>query len=125
MTIRLTSLQDQDLLYRADVLDPIRNWISPWVPALQVLGGVFIAGCLVVIGMRAGAASAASNHGGGSGSSGLRNTLGSVGLLALGGIIIGAALVLAPLFIDTGTKSNTTPAPATGVNAGPATDDPA
>ena len=112
MTIRLTGLQDPDLLYRADVLDPIRNWITPWVPALQVIGGVFIAGCLVVIGMRAGAASAASSHGSGTGSSGLRNTLGSVGLLAIAGIIIGAALILAPLFITIGSGSNTTPAPA-------------
>ena len=113
MTMWLTGPQDHDLLYRADVLDPIRTWITPWVPALQLLGGVFIAGCLVIIGMRAGAASAASNHSGSSsGTSGLRNTLGSVGLLALGGILIGAALILAPLFINTGSGSNTTPVPA-------------
>lgn len=120
MTIRLTGLPGHDLLYRADVLDPIRTWITPWVPALQALGAVFIAGCLVIIGMRAGAASAASNHSGGSGgSSGLRNTLGSVGLLAIAGILIGAALILAPLFINIGSGSNTTPAPA------PAAADPA
>lgn len=94
-----------DVIYRADVLDPIRNFIQPWVPALQVLGGVILAGCLVVVGTKAGVGAAASSANTNA-SSGIRGTLGSVGLIALGGLLIGVALIATPIFINIGKSSN-------------------
>jgi hypothetical protein len=94
--------------YLAGPLDQVNAWVSQWGTSLQILGGTILAICMVLVGIKLGAKSVASNGS----NTGHREAIGAIFGLLIAGVLIGAALIVVPLFIGVGSKSVSTPAPA-------------
>ena len=94
--------------YLAGPLDQVNTWVTHWGTSLQIRGGTILAICMVLVGIKMGAKSVASNGA----STGHRETIGAIFGLAIAGVLIGAALIIVPLFVGVGKNSGTTPAPA-------------
>jgi hypothetical protein len=105
-----TSASSASTVYLAGPLDQVNTWVSQWGTSLQILGGTILAICMVLVGIKLGAKSVASNGA----STGHREAVGAIFGLAIAGILIGAALIVVPLLIGVGSSSGTTPPPATG-----------
>ena len=102
--------------YLAGPLDQVNTWVTQWGTSLQILGGTILAICMVLVGIKMGAKSVASNGA----STGHRETIGAIFGLAIAGVLIGAALIIVPVFVGVGSNSGTTPAPAPAApTAGP------
>ena len=112
LTVRL-SVNTTDT---AAPLDQVNAWVSQWGTSLQVLGGTILAICMVLVGIKLGAKSVASNGA----STGHREAVGAIFGLVIAGVLIGAALIIVPLFVGVGSNSGTTPpaAPAPAATAG-------
>lgn len=96
-------------IYTAAALDEVNAWVAQWGTELQILGIAFLGLCAVALGMKQGAKSVVSGGAGG----GQRETVGAVFGLVIAGVLIGAALILVPIFVRAGENSGTTtPAPA-------------
>src|SRR5450755_1625187 len=93
--------------YLAAPLDQVNTWVSQWGTSLQVLGGTILAICMVLVGIKLGAKSVASQGA----SSGHREAIGSIFGLLMAGVLIGAALIIVPIFISVGSNSGTTTPP--------------
>ena len=94
--------------YLAGPLDQVNAWVSQWGTSLQILGASVLAICVVLVGIKLGAKSVASNGA----STGHREAIGAIFDLLIAGVLIGAALIIVPLFVGVGSNSGTTPAPA-------------
>jgi len=94
--------------YLAGPLDQVNTWVSQWGTSLQVLGGIILAICMVLVGIKLGAKSVASNGS----STGHREAIGAIFALVIAAVLIGAALIVVPMLIGIGSNSGTTPAPA-------------
>ncbi len=94
--------------YLAAPLDQVNTWVAQWGTSLQVLGGTILAICMVLVGIKLGAKSVASQGA----STGHREAIGSIFGLLIAGVLIGAALIIVPLFVGVGKNSGPTPAPA-------------
>ena len=92
----------------AGPLDQINTWVSQWGTSLQILGGTILAICMVLVGIKLGAKSVAGNGS----STGHREAIGAIFGLLIAGVLIGAALIIVPMFIGVGSNSGTAPAPA-------------
>lgn len=88
----------------AGPLDGVTTWVSQWGTGLQLLGGAVLAVCIVIVGIKLGAKATVSSSGGGSGH---RDALGAIFGLAVAGVLIGAGLILAPIFIGVGSATGT------------------
>ena len=104
----LTDRLSVNTTYTAAPLDQVNAWVSQWGTSLQVLGGTILAICMVLVGIKLGAKSVASNGA----STGHREAVGAIFGLLISGVLIGAALIIVPLFVGVGSNSGTTPAPA-------------
>ena len=104
----LTGGLSADTTYLAAPLDQVNTWVAQWGTSLQVLGGTVLAICMVLVGIKLGAKSVASQGA----STGHREAIGSIFGLLIAGVLIGAALIIVPLFVGVGSNSGTTPAPA-------------
>ena len=104
----LTGLASANTTYTAGPLDQVNVWVSQWGTSLQVLGGSVLAICVVLVGIKLGAKSVASQGA----STGHREAIGSIVGLVIAGVLIGAALIIVPLFVGVGSNSGTTPTPA-------------
>ncbi len=103
----LVSRSAGSMVYLAGPLDQVNAWVAQWGTSLQILGGTILAICMVLVGIKLGAKSVA---GGGSGANtGQREAFGAIFGLAVGGVLIGAALIVVPLLIGIGQNSGTTP----------------
>lgn len=92
----------------AGPLDQVNAWVAQWGSAAQILGGTILGICMVVVGIQIGAKAMASDNA----SSGTRQGISKLTVLALSGIVIGSALLVVPMLINIGKNSGTTPAPA-------------
>jgi len=112
----LTGRLSVNTTYTAAPLDQVNTWVSQWGTSLQVLGGTILAICMVLVGIKLGAKSVASNGA----STGHREAVGAIFGLVIAGVLIGAALIIVPLFVGVGSNSGTTPpaAPAPAATAG-------
>ena len=110
----LTGRLSVNTTYTAAPLDQVNAWVSQWGTSLQVLGGTILAICMVLVGIKLGAKSVASNGA----STGHRETIGAIFGLVIAGVLIGAALIIVPLFVGVGSNSGTTPPPAPAATAG-------
>ena len=112
LTVRLSV----NTTYTAAPLDQVNIWVSQWGTSLQVLGGTILAICMVLVGIKLGAKSVASNGA----STGHREAVGAIFGLVIAGVLIGAALIIVPLFVGVGSNSGTTPPapPAPAATAG-------
>jgi hypothetical protein len=112
LTVRLSV----NTTYTAAPLDQVNTWVAQWGTSLQVLGGTILAICMVLVGIKLGAKSVASNGA----STGHREAVGAIFGLVIAGVLIGAALIIVPLFVGVGSNSGTTPpaAPAPAATAG-------
>ena len=104
----LTARASANTTYLAAPLDQVNTWVAQWGASLQVLGGTVLAICMVLVGIKLGAKSVASQGA----STGHREAIGSIVGLVIAGVLIGAALIIVPLFVGVGSNSGTTPAPA-------------
>ena len=104
----LTGRSSATTTYLAGPLDQVNAWVSQWGTSLQILGGTILAICMVLVGIKLGAKSVASNGA----STGHREAVGAIFGLVIAGVLIGAALIIVPLFVGVGSNSGTTPAPA-------------
>ena len=112
----LTGRLSATTTYIAGPLDQVNAWVSQWGTSLQLLGGVILGICMVLVGIKLGAKSVASQ---GAASTGHRETIGSIFGLVIAGVLIGAALIIVPIFIGVGSNSGTTPpAPAPAATGG-------
>ena len=100
--------------YLAGPLDQVNAWVAQWGTSLQILGGTILAICMVLVGIKLGAKSVAGNGA----STGHREAVGAIFGLLIAGVLIGAALIVVPLFIGVGSNSGTTPASAPAAPAG-------
>ena len=100
-------------MYLAGPLDQVNAWVAQWGTSLQILGGTILAICMVLVGIKLGAKTVASNGS----STGHREAVGSIFGLLIAGVLIGAALIVVPLFIGVGSGSGAAPAPAVAVPA--------
>ena len=102
--------------YLAGPLDQVNAWVAQWGTSLQILGASVLAICVVLVGIKLGAKSVASNGA----STGHREAVGAIFGLVIAGVLIGAALIIVPLFVGVGSNSGTTPpaAPAPAATAG-------
>ena len=113
----LTGRLSATTTYIAGPLDQVNAWVSQWGTSLQILGASVLAICMVLVGIKLGAKSVASQ---GAGSTGHRETIGSIFGLVIAAVLVGAALIIVPLFVGVGSNSGTTPAPAPAApTAGP------
>ena len=113
----LTGRLSATTTYIAGPLDQVNAWVSQWGTSLQLLGGVILGICMVLVGIKLGAKSVASQ---GAASTGHRETIGSIFGLVIAAVLVGAALIIVPLFVGVGANSGTTPAPAPpAATAGP------
>lgn len=103
-----TGLTPGNTTYLAGPLDQVNTWVSQWGTSLQVLGGIILAICMVLVGIKLGAKSVASNGA----STGHREAIGAIFALMIAAVLIGAALIVVPMLIGIGSNSGTTPAPA-------------
>jgi hypothetical protein len=112
----LTGRSLANTTYTAAPLDQVNAWVAQWGTSLQVLGGTILAICMVLVGIKLGAKSVASNGA----STGHREAVGAIFGLVIAGVLIGAALIIVPLFVGVGSNSGTTPpaAPAPAATAG-------
>jgi hypothetical protein len=94
--------------YLAGPLDQVNAWVSQWGTSLQILGGTILAFCMVLVGIKLGAKSVASNGS----STGHREAIGAIFALVIAAVLIGAALIVVPMLVGIGSNSGTTPAPA-------------
>ena len=104
----LTGVVSASTTYLAGPLDQVNAWVTQWGTSLQLLGGVILGICMVLVGIKLGAKSVASSGA----NTGHREAVGAIFGLAIAGILIGAALIIFPLFVGVGSNSGTTPAPA-------------
>jgi len=112
----LTGRLSATTTYIAGPLDQVNAWVSQWGTSLQLLGGVILGICMVLVGIKLGAKSVASSGA----NTGHREAVGAIFGLAIAGVLIGAALIIVPLFVGVGANSGTTPAPAApAATAGP------
>ena len=112
----LTGRSLANTTYTAAPLDQVNAWVSQWGTSLQVLGGTILAICMVLVGIKLGAKSVASNGA----STGHREAVGAIFGLLIAGVLVGAALIIVPLFVGVGSNSGITPAPAPAApTAGP------
>ena len=86
-------------------MDQVNAWVAQWGTSLQILGGTILAICMVLVGIKLGAKSVASNGA----STGHREAIGAIFGLVIAGVLIGAALIVVPLFVGVGSNSGTTP----------------
>ena len=107
-SVALTVRPSATTTYLAGPLDQVNTWVTQWGTSLQILGGTILAICMVLVGIKMGAKSVASNGA----STGHREAVGAIFGLAIAGVLIGAALIIVPLFVGVGSNSGTTPAPA-------------
>ena len=91
--------------YLAGPLDQVNAWVSQWGTSLQLLGGVILGICMVLVGIKLGAKSVASSGA----NTGHREAVGAIFGLVIAGVLIGAALIIVPLFVGVGSNSGTTP----------------
>ena len=112
----LTGRLSVNTTYTAAPLDQVNAWVAQWGTSLQVLGGTILAICMVLVGIKLGAKSVASNGA----STGHREAVGAIFGLVIAGVLVGAALIIVPLFVGVGSNSGTTPpaAPAPAATAG-------
>ena len=111
----LTGRSMANTTYTAAPLDPVNAWVSQWGTSLQILGASVLAICVVLVGIKLGAKSVASQGT----STGHREAIGSIVGLLIAGVLIGAALIIVPIFIGVGCNSGTTPpAPAPAATGG-------
>ena len=110
----LTGRASASTTYLAGPLDQVNTWVAQWGTSLQILGGTILAICMVLVGIKLGAKSVA----GSGASTGHREAVGAIFGLLIAGVLIGAALIIVPLFIGVGSNSGTTPAPAPAAPAG-------
>jgi len=113
-SVALTVRQSATTTYLAGPLDQVNAWVSQWGTSLQILGGTILAICMVLVGIKLGAKSVASNGA----STGHREAVGAIFGLLIAGVLIGAALIVVPLFVGVGSNSGTTPAPAPAATPG-------
>jgi len=112
----LTGVVSASTTYLAGPLDQVNAWVTQWGTSLQLLGGTVLAICMVLVGIKLGAKSVASSGA----NTGHREAVGAIFGLAIAGVLIGAALIIVPLFVGVGSNSGTTPAPAApAATAGP------
>ena len=104
----LTGRLSATTTYIAGPLDQVNAWVSQWGTSLQLLGGVILGICTVLVGIKLGAKSVASNGP----STGHREAIGSIFALVIAAVLVGAALIIVPMFVGVGSNSGTTPAPA-------------
>ena len=104
----LTGRSLANTTYIAAPLDQVNAWVSQWGTSLQILGGTIIAICMVLVGIKLGAKSVASTGA----STGHREAVGAIFGLLIAGVLVGAALIIVPMFVGVGSNSGTTPAPA-------------
>lgn len=103
------------MTYLAGPLDGVNAWVSQWGTALQVLGGTLLAICMILVGIKLGAKSVASSGP----NTGQREAVGAIFGLLIAGVLIGAALIIVPIFISVGSNSGSTPtAPPAVTNGG-------
>ena len=110
----LTGRASANTTYLAGPLDQVHAWVSQWGTSLQVLGGIILAICMVLVGIKLGAKSVASNGA----STGHREAIGAIFGLVIAAVLIGAALIVVPMLINIGSNSGTTPPPAPAATAG-------
>ena len=96
-------------VYLAGPLDAVNAWMSQWGTSLQVTGGIILAICMVLVGIKLGAKTVVSN--GTSSGSGNREAVGAIFGLAIAGVLIGAAMIVVPLLVSMGSNSGTPTAP--------------
>lgn len=113
-TAALTGRASANTTYLAGPLDQVNAWVSQWGTSLQVLGGIILAICMVLVGIKLGAKSVASNGA----STGHREAIGSIFGLVIAAVLIGAALIIVPMLIGIGSNSGTTSPPASTATAG-------
>ena len=114
--VALTGRSSANTTYTAAPLDQVNTWVAQWGTSLQLLGGVILGICMVLVGIKLGAKSVASSGA----NTGHREAVGAIFGLAIAGVLIGAALIIVPLFVGVGANSGTTPAPAApAATAGP------
>lgn len=77
-------------------LSGITNLIHEYAIQIQVLGGAFLVIAIILVGIKLGAKSV------GSGQNGIRETFGSVLTIVVAAVLIGGALIFAPLLIGVG-----------------------
>ena len=112
----LTGVVSASTTYLAGPLDQVNAWVTQWGTSLQLLGGTVLAICMVLVGIKLGAKSVASSGA----NTGHREAVGAIFGLLIAGVLIGAALIIVPLFVGVGANSGTTPAPAApAATAGP------
>ena len=113
----LTGVVSASTTYLAGPLDQVNAWVTQWGTSLQLLGGTVLAICMVLVGIKLGAKSVASSGA----NTGHREAVGAIFGLAIAGVLIGAALIIVPLFVGVGANSGTTtPVPAApAATAGP------
>ena len=112
----LTGVVSASTTYLAGPLDQVNAWVTQWGTSLQLLGGTVLAICMVLVGIKLGTKSVASSGA----NTGHREAVGAIFGLAIAGVLIGAALIIVPLFVGVGANSGTTPAPAApAATAGP------
>jgi len=92
----------------AGPLDEFNTWLDQWGTALQAVGVTILGICAVVVGIQICTKALASDNA----QAGTRQSISKLFVIALGGIVIGAALVLVPMVVNIGKKSGTTTAPA-------------
>jgi hypothetical protein len=111
----LTGRASAGTTHLAGPLDQVNAWVSQWGTSLQVLGGIVLAICMVLVGIKLGAKSVV----GSGGSTGHREAIGAIFGLVIAGILIGAALIVVPMLVGIGSNSGTTtPAPAAVTGGG-------
>ena len=111
----LTVRSSANTTYTAAPLDQVNAWVAQWGTSLQILGASVLAICMVLVGIKLGAKSVASNGA----STGHREAVGAIFGLVIAGVLIGAALIIVPLFVGVGSNSGTTPpAPAPAATGG-------
>ena len=101
-------------MYLAGPLDGVNAWVSQWGTALQVLGGTLLAICMILVGIKLGAKSVASSGP----NTGQREAVGAIFGLLIAGVLIGAALIIVPIFISVGSNSGSTPTAPPAVTEG-------
>jgi len=95
--------------YLAGPLDQVNAWVSQWGTALQVLGIAILGICMVLVGIKLGTKAVVSSGGANTGN---REAVGAIFTLLVAGILVGAALIIVPIFVSVGSNSGSTPAPA-------------
>ena len=103
----LTVRSSATTTYLAGPLDQVNSWVAQWGTSLQILGASVLAICVVLVGIKLGAKSVASQGA----STGHREAIGSIVGLVIAGVLIGAALIIVPLFVGVGSNSGITPPP--------------